>query len=85
MKKLAPWILFLACVLLLGLGATPFGPSADLVFIGSRFSVLILLSILILRRVVRGRHHAGDALNKDRGDELLRSFTRWCQGENRHI
>ncbi len=71
-KKLAPWMLFIACLLFLGIGATPLGPIADHVFITLRFSVVIFLSILIVRRTLRKRP-----------ERILDSFTRWCRGENK--
>ncbi len=85
MRKLATWILFLACLLLLALSATPLGRTADHLAVAIRFSAVILLSILVVRRMLKGRHSQSDTGDpaSDRGDALLKSVTQWYRGETK--
>jgi hypothetical protein len=48
-RKLAGWILFMACLLLLSLGATPYHKVADSALIAIRLSLVFILSALVIR------------------------------------
>lgn len=71
-KKLTPCMLFIGCLLFLGIGATPFGPVADHAFVALRFSIVIVLSILVIPRALRKRP-----------EPMLDAFGRWCRGETK--
>lgn len=75
-KKLEPWMVFVSCLLLFGVGATPLGRMADHIFVAFRFTGVLLLSILVVRRTFR------NSGNNDHCDSLLESFDRWCRGES---
>ncbi len=85
MRKMAPWILFLACLLLIALSATPLGRTADHLAVAIRFSAVILLSILVVRRMLKEHRSQSDANDSasDRGDALLKAVTRWYRGETK--
>lgn len=74
LRKITPWLLFLLCLALLGMGATPFGPLADHIAVASRFALVIFLSILLLRDRFGG---------SNRKSTYFESFKRWCHGERR--
>ncbi len=83
LKKMTPWILFVACLLLLGLGAAGFGAPADHLLIAFRFSMVMVLSIFIVRQKFRMQRSGQGRLSSDRGDAFLNVVTRWCRGENK--
>ena len=81
LKKLTPWILSSACALLFAVGATPVGLAADRLFVALRFSVLLFLSVLVVRQNFRPKPRHQNSVNPDRGDILLDTLTRWFRGE----
>lgn len=87
-RKLLPWFLFALCVALFGLASTPFGHIADSVLIALKLIALIFLSVLVVRSGLRKRSASPASSNgriSDRGESILRSFTRWCRGEHGSI
>jgi len=55
-RKVLAWTLFLGSLLLLSLAATPYSRTADAALISARLTLLIVLSILVLRERWRNRH-----------------------------
>ena len=76
---LAGWILFIATLLLLSFGATPYHKIADEVLIATRFSLVLLLSVLVVRE--RWNHYhdlaGGRGRPNDVGDGILQRARRW--------
>jgi len=77
MKRYAPWAIFIGCLLLLGLGATPIGKAADLALISVRLSVVALLSVLA---VWESWNYFRD--DSARHDTLLDRCRRWYPGQS---
>jgi hypothetical protein len=76
-KKIIAWSLFLACVLFLSLAATPYSRKADEALITLRLTLVIVLSILVVRE--RWRRTASGP--SDVGSTFLHRFRRWYHGE----
>lgn len=76
MKRYAPWAIFIGCLLLLGLGATPFGKAADLALISVRLSVVAVLSVLAVRESWKYFHE-----EKLSERTFLDRCRRWYRGE----
>ncbi len=80
-SKKAGWMMFLGCLLLLSFAATTrYSKMADIALICSRLTILVALSILIVREELRRRHEppVQDFHGKsDMGDRLLRRLQRW--------
>src|SRR6266852_3721838 len=55
-RKVLAWTLFLGSLLLLNLAATPYSRAADAALIFLRLTLLIVLSILVVRERWRNRH-----------------------------
>ncbi|HYX00125.1 MAG TPA: hypothetical protein VE822_13510 [Candidatus Elarobacter sp.] len=83
-RKVLAWTLFLGSLLLLSLAATPYSRTADAALISARLTLLIVLSILVLRERWRNRHEpSGKSVpaGSDVGDHFLQRFRRWYRGE----
>ncbi len=83
-KKIVAWSLFLASILFLSLAATPYSRTADAALITLRLTLLIVLSVLVLRERWGNRHESPGAAasgTSDVGDQFLRRFRRWYRGE----
>jgi len=82
---LAGWILFIAPLLLLSFGATPYHKIADEVLIATRFSLVLLLSVLVIRE--RWNHYhdfpGGRGPTNDVGDSILQRARRWYFDEQK--
>lgn len=81
--KLGGWILFVACLLLLSLGATPYHKIADRTLIAARFSLVLLLSVLVIRERWRHRHDLPErgGRTKDFGEGILHRVRCWYYDE----
>ena len=82
-RKLLPWTLFLGSLLLLSLAATPYSRAADAALISARLTLVIVLSILVVRERWRNRYELpGKAApsDSDVGDRFLQRFRRWYHG-----
>ena len=89
----AVWIAFdfiafgttpMAPLLLLSLAANPYSRAADAALISLRLTLLIVLSILVVRERWRNRHEpSGKSVpaGSDVGDHFLQRFRRWYRGE----
>ena len=85
-KNVLAWTLFLGSLLLLSLAATPYSRAADAALISARLTLLIVLSILVVRGRWRNRHELpGKAApsDSDVGDRFLQRFRRWYHGEEK--
>ncbi len=83
-RKVLAWTLFLGSLLLLSLAATPYSRAVDAALISARLTLLIVLSILVLRERWRNRHESpGKAApaGSDVGDRFLQRCRRWYRGE----
>jgi hypothetical protein len=83
-RKVVTWTLFLTSVLLLSLAATPYSRTADAALITLRLTLLIVLSILVVRGRWRNRREQpGKAApaGSDVGDHFLQRCRRWYRGE----
>ena len=83
-KKIFAWILFLVSMLFLSLAATPYSRTADVALITLRLTLVIVLSVLVVRERWRGRDgSAGKAApaGTDVGDHFLQRCRRWYRGE----
>jgi hypothetical protein len=83
--KLGGWILFVGCLLLLSLGAGAFHKAADIALISIRLSLVIILSILILRERWSHRHDllSGRGRPYNLGESILQRCRRWYYDEDR--
>ena len=79
--KLSGWAIFLAVLLLLSFAATPsfkYSRMADLSLMAVRFSLVVLLSILVVREKWRHRDDADHPQSTpDANDTVLQRFRRW--------
>ena len=84
-SKFVPWLLFVFCLLLLGLGSTPIGPWADHTLVAVRFLTLLVLSVLIVRRSFRSERLGLKTTRSDHdgSSSFLDSFARWYRGERK--
>ena len=83
-RKVLAWTLFLGSLLLLSLAATPYSRAADAALISVRLTLLMVLSILVVRERWRNRHEPpGKAVpgSSDGGDHFLQRCRRWYRGE----
>jgi hypothetical protein len=82
-KKILAWALFLASILFLSLAATPYSRTADAALITLRLTLLMVLSVLVVRERWRNRRGPGRAApaGSDAGDHFLRRFRRWYHDE----
>ena len=83
-KKVLAWTLFLGSLLLLSLAATPYSRAADAALISLRLTLLIVLSILVVRERWRNGHELPGKVapaNSDAGDQFLQRCRRWYRGE----
>ena len=83
-KKVLAWTLFLACMLFLSLAATPYSRTADAALITLRLTLLMVLSILVVRERWRNRNDSPREdvpAGTDVGEHILRRFRRWYRGE----
>jgi len=83
-RKVVAWALFLASILFLSLAATPYSRTADVALITLRLTLVIVLSILVVRERWRSRHEPqGKAAPgaSDVGDHFLQRCRRWYRGE----
>ena len=84
-KKVGGWILFVATLLLLSLGASPFHKIADTALIAVRLSLVLVLSILVVcerwnhRRDLPG----GRVQPHNVGEGLLERLRHWYYDEPR--
>lgn len=76
--------MFLVGMLLLSLGATPYSKAADLTLIGLRLSVVLILSVLVVRERWRARPEADGKTPpaRDVGSTVLQRFRRWYYDED---
>lgn len=84
-RKVVAWTLFLTSVLFLSLAATPYSRAADAALVTLRLTLLMVLSILVVRERWRNRRDEppGKAApaGSDVGDHFLQRFRRWYRGE----
>jgi len=83
-RKLVAWTLFLLALLFLSLAATPYSRAADAALISFRLSLIVILSILVVRERWRYRRdpEGGETHSSpDAGDTFLRRCRRWYRGE----
>ena len=83
-RNVFAWTLFLGSLLLLCLAATSYSRAADATLISARLTLVIVLSILVVRERWRNRHELpGKAApaNSDVGDRFLQRCRRWYRGE----
>jgi hypothetical protein len=68
---------------LLSFGATPYHKVADTFLIAVRFSLVLLLSALVVRERWNHRHDlpSDRTSTPDRGDGVLQRMRRWYYGE----
>ena len=83
-KKILAWTLFLASMLFLSLTATPYSRTADAALITLSLTLLVILSVLVVRERWRNRDESpGKATpaSTDVGDHFLQRCRRWYRGE----
>jgi len=73
------WLLFLFCLLLLSLAATPYSKTADLAIISIRLAVIAIASILAIREWWRYRHSTHPH-TRGGTETLLARLRRWYYG-----
>ena len=85
-RKVLAWTLFLGWLLLLSLAATPYSRAADAALISARLTLVIVLSILVVRERWRNRYELpgnGAPSHSDVGDRFLQRCLRWYHGEEK--
>jgi hypothetical protein len=83
-KKIFAWTLFLACILFLSLAATPYSRTADAALITFRLTLLMVLSVLVVRERWRNRDESlgkASPTGMDVGEHFLQRCRRWYRGE----
>jgi hypothetical protein len=78
-RKLGGWILFIASLLLLSLGATPYHKVADSALIAIRLSLVLVLSALVIRERWNHRRDVtgGRGQPYDSSESILQRMRRW--------
>jgi len=82
--KAAAWAVFLLCLLLLSLAATPYSSAADHALMAVRFAIVIVLSVIVVHQRWRHRHDLEGQERQSRSDaaeSLLRRCRRWYYDE----
>ena len=82
--KAAAWAVFLLCLLLLSLAATPYSSAADHALMAVRFTIVIVLSVLVVRQRWRHRHDLEGQEPQSRPDSaegFLQRCRRWYYDE----
>jgi hypothetical protein len=79
-RKILAWLLFLLCLLLLSLAATPYSKTADLALISLRLTLIAVVSVLAVREWWRHRHGL-QVPDPNAGDTILRRLRRWYYGD----
>jgi hypothetical protein len=84
--RLKRWILLIACLLLLSLGATPYHKIADTTLIAVRLSLVIVLSVLVIRERWSSRHdlEGGAYARRNSKETILQRMRRWYYDEQLH-
>jgi hypothetical protein len=83
-KKIIAWSVFLACALFLSLAATPYSRVADELLITVRLTLIIVISILVVRERWRHSHESHPSsisAGQDVGTSFLERCRRWYHGE----
>lgn len=83
-KKALAWMIFLASILFLSLAVTPYSRTADAALIAIRFTLVTVLSILMVRERWNKRHAVPGRpvlRNPGVGGEFLQRCRRWYRGE----
>jgi hypothetical protein len=83
-NKIWAWVIFLACCLVLSLGATAHSGLANGALIGLRLTLLAVLSVLTMREWWRRRQDpAGrwQGRRADAGDRILQRWRDWYYGD----
>ena len=75
------WILFIACLLLLSFGATPYHKIADTALIATRLALVLLLSVLVIRERWNHRHDLPGGRPNDAGENILQRVRSWYYDE----
>jgi hypothetical protein len=85
MRKAWAWILCLGFLLLLSLGFTEYGHTANYLLVSIRVVLIGVLSILFGREWWKYRNdpQGKNRGNLDAGDKILRRFRRWFYDEAR--
>jgi hypothetical protein len=83
-RNLVGWITFVAVLLVLSLGASPYHKLADSALIAVRLSLVFVLSGLVIwERWNHRRDLPGGRGNPyDRGESILQRMRRWYYGES---
>lgn len=77
--RLRGWILFVACLLLFSLGATSYHKMADSALIAVRLSLVIVLSVLVVRERWNNRDDRISPHNPR--ETILQRLKRWYYDE----
>jgi hypothetical protein len=83
-RKVLAGALFLGSLLLLSLAATPYSRAADAALVSARLTLLIVLSVLVVRERWGNRHGLpgkSAPSDPDVGDRFLQGCRRWYHGE----
>ena len=82
--RLIGWILFIATLLVLSFGATPYHKMADTLLITIRLSLVLVLSILVIQERWKHRHDLPGGRNRpnDAGESVLQRARRWYYDEH---
>lgn len=81
-RKILVWLLFLLCLLLLSLGATPWSRTADATLISVRLTLIAIVSILAVREWWMHRH-GRPAKGPDLANTVLGRLRRWYYGDEK--
>jgi uncharacterized membrane protein len=73
------WVVFLVCLLLLSLSATPYSRTATMALMSVRLGIIALVSVLTLRERWKHRDHPQRTFQarEDAGERLLQRMRRW--------
>lgn len=76
-------MLAILSILIISLGFTPYSQSANYLLISFRLTLLVFLSVLLVRERWKYRHDPGTHghVTADAGDSILRRFRRWYYDE----
>jgi hypothetical protein len=87
-RKIWAWVIFLACLLVLSMGATAYSSLANTLLVGARLALLAALSVLTVRawwRLRQGTNDKWQNLRADAGDRFLQRVRGWYYGEPKNL
>ena len=80
--KVAGWMVFLLCLALLSLAATPYSRAVDHALMAARFAIIVVLSVLVVHEWRNRNQAPGQPSSQpDVAESFLAQCRRWYYGD----